>query len=391
MLLFPIGTERQFRGYPWATVGLIAANTFVYLFLQNGPQGSNFGLVFGRFEWWMPVTYMFAHGGLLHLLGNMLFLWVFGPHAEDALGRGRFMLVYFSSGLASALLHVLASMAQYPEDLSIGLVGASGAIMGVVALFVLRFHGVRVRFFFWWIIPYVFYVRALWVGFAFIGWDLIWALATIGSEGMSGVAHWAHLGGFAAGAIWAAARKLTREGTHEIKHDEAREMIAAGAWLAAARRLEERIRERPGDAQLHAEAAACYEMVVGRHQDASAHWNEHLRLLLLARSSDEALERFRGLIERFQPEDFDPALLMRLGAAYEAAGDDEAALPALMAVVEAHPESEQAPEAALRAAGVYARTSRSEHARALLEALQARWPESAAALTASTRLREMEE
>ncbi len=170
MLLFPIGTERQRSGFPWATVGLIVANTFVYFFLQTGPASANFSLVYGRFEWWMPLTYMFAHGGLLHLAGNMLFLWVFGPHAEDALGRGRFMLVYFSAGLASAALHVLASIVLYPEDLGMGLVGASGAIMGIVALFVLRFHGVRVRFFFWWILPYVFYVRALWVGIAFFGW-----------------------------------------------------------------------------------------------------------------------------------------------------------------------------------------------------------------------------
>jgi len=390
VLLFPIGTERQLRAFPWATVGLIVANTFVYLFLQVGPEGSNFSLVYGRFQWWMPLTYMFAHGGFLHLAGNMLFLWVFGPHAEDALGHGRFMILYFSAGLASAALHVLSSIALYPEELSIGLVGASGAIMGVVALFVLRFHGVRVRFFFWWIIPYIFYVRALWVGLAFIGMDLLWALLALGDGTIGGVAHWAHIGGFAAGAVWAGALKLTREGTHEVKHDEVRELIAAGAWLAASRRLEERIVERPGDQQLHAEAASCYEMVTGRHDDAARHWNEHLRLLLLARRSDEALDRFRRLTDRFEPNDFDPAMLMRLGAFCESQGDDEAALPALMAVVQAHEESEQAPEAALRVAALLGRNDRAGREREVLESIRARWPDSKAALTAATRLGEME-
>ena len=390
MLLFPIGTERQRSSFPWATVGLIVANVFVYFFLQRGPEGANFSLVYGRFRWWMPITYMFAHGGFFHLAGNMLFLWVFGPHAEDALGRGRFMLVYFSAGLASAAVHVLASIVLYPADLSVGLVGASGAIMGVVALFVLRFHGVRVRFFIWWIIPYVFYVRALWVGIAFVGWDLAWALVMVGQQGIGGVAHWAHIGGFAAGAVWAWALKLTREGTHEIKHDEVRDLIAAGAWQAAARRLGERISERPGDPELHAEAASCYEMVAGRHEEAAQHWNEHLRLLLLSGRGDEAAKRFGRLTDRFTPGDFDPAVLMRIGVACDGADDDEMALPALMAVVQAHSDSEQAPAAALRAAAILGRHGDTARSREILEAVQSRWPDSEAALTAATRLREAE-
>ena len=386
MLLFPIGTERQRRGFPWATLSLIVANTFVYFYLQSGPGGANFALVFGRFEWWMPITYMFAHGGFLHLAGNMLFLWVFGPHAEDALGRGRFMLVYFSAGFASAALHVLASATLYPDDLGMGLVGASGAIMGIVALFVLRFHGVRVRFFIWWIIPYIFHVRALWVGIAFVAWDLASALMMVGQQG-GGVAHWAHIGGFITGGIWAWALKLTREGTHEIKHDAARDLIAAGAWLEAARRLEERIAERPGDPELHAEAASCYEMVAGTHDEAASHWNEHLRLLLLSRRYDEALSRFGNLVDRFAPADFAPAVLMRIGTAAESAGEDELALPALMAVAEAHPAAEQAPEAALRAARLLSRRGNDVRSREILESIRSRWPDSEAALTAATRLR----
>jgi membrane associated rhomboid family serine protease len=384
VLLFPIGTERQRSGFPWVTVVLIVANVYVYLYLQAGPAAANFALVFGRFDWWMPITYMFAHGGLLHLAGNMLFLWVFGPHAEDALGRGRFILVYFSAGFASAALHVLASIGLYPDDTGIGLVGASGAIMGVVALFVLRFHGVRVRFLFWWILPYVFHVRALWVGIAFVGWDFVHALLMVNQGGLGGVAHWAHIGGFAAGACWAWALRLTREGTHEIKHDEARELIAAGSWLAAANRLEERIAERPGDVQLHAEAASCYEMVTGRHEEAARHWNEHLRLLLLAGRWEEAVTRFSRLTDRFTPGDFDPAVLTRLGA-----GRDDTALATLMAVVEAHPDSEQAPGAALRAARLLSRHDRIERSIEILEAIVNRWPDSEAALTAETRLRRM--
>ena len=385
MLLVPIGTERQLHGFPWATVTLIGVNSYVFFFLQGTPESANFPLVYGLFQWWMPLTYMFAHGGFMHLAGNMLFLWVFGPHAEDALGRGRFILLYFTAGLASAGVHVLSSILLYPEDLVVGLVGASGAIMGIVALFVLRYHGVRVRFFIWWIIPYIFYVRALWVGLAFFAWDFISALSMGGQEGLGGVAHWAHIGGFIAGAAWAWVLRMPEEGTHEIKHDAVRELIAAGAHEQAARELEERIEARPGDAGLHAEAAACYEMVRGEHEQAAAHWDEHIRLLLLQGNSAEAVERFRKLSDRFRPNDFSPALLLRLGAACESQDADDLALPALMAVAQAHPDSPQAPIAALRAARLLRRHD-DEREQDVLEMIEEKWPDSEAALTAASRL-----
>ena len=389
MLIFPIGTERRLRGFPWATVGLIVVNSYVYFALQSGPGASNFPLVWASFEWWMPITYMFAHGGLSHLLGNMLILWVFGPHAEDALGSGRFLLLYFSAGFASAGLHVLSSALFYPEDLMVGLLGASGAIMGVVALFVLRFHGVRVRFFFWFLLPAVFYVRALWVGIAYLVWDLGWALAAIGSEGIGGVAHWAHLGGFAAGAIWASALRLPEEGTHEVKQQEARGLMAAGALNSAAELLEQRIAARPGDLELHADAALCCEKMRGASDRALAHWNEHLRLLLLAGRAEEAVERFRDLAARYRPHDLDPAVLLRVGAAAEGRGSDDLALPAWMAVAQAHPESEQAPTGALRAARLLLRHERAEQARQVLTHIARAWPDSEEALVATRELREL--
>lgn len=389
MLIFPIGTERQLRGFPWATVGLIVVNSYVYFALQSGPGASNFPLIWVGFQWWMPVTYMFAHSGLSHLLGNMLILWVFGPHAEDALGSGRFLLLYFSAGFASAGLHVLASALLYPEDLMVGLLGASGAIMGVVALFVLRFHGVRVRFFFWFILPAVFYLRALWVGIAYLLWDLGWALATIGSEGIGGVAHWAHLGGFAAGALWAWGLRLPEEGTHEVKQREARALMASGAISSAAELLEQRIAARPGDLELHADAAQCCELLRGASERALAHWNEHLRLLLLAGRVEEALERFRDLAARYQPHDFDPAVLLRVGAAAEGRGLDDLALAAWVGVAQAHPESGQAPTAALRAARLLLRRGRADRAREVLAQITCRWPDAEEALTAAHELREL--
>jgi len=394
MFPIPIGTDRRLQSFPYATVSLIVANLFVYFVLQQGLGRDNFSLVATRFEWWMPVTYMFAHGGFWHLAGNMLFLWVFGAHAEDALGRGRYLLVYFSAGFFSGLLHVMSSYLFYPADLQVGLIGASGAIMGIVALFALRFHGVNVRFFFWWWwFIRVFMVRALWVGIGYVAYNLLSALIAAAMPG-GGVAYWAHIGGFIAGAAWAFALRLPGEGTDELRQDEVSRLIASGAWAAAVSVLEERLTHRPGDPELHHQAATCYEMIRGGRPLAIRHWNEYLRLMLLANRVEAAATQFRRLIgfqSQIKPEDFDPAVLLRMGTALERMGDARMAVSAWLAIPRGHHDSPEAPTASLRAAELLGRTSQADQAQRLLRAVTEHWPNSREALTAAARLSEQAE
>jgi len=382
-MLLPIGTDRRLRSLPWVTLALIGLNCLVYFALQGRPTGENFSLVVTRFEWWMPITYMFVHGGLLHLAINILFLWVFGTHAEDALGRGRYLLLYFSAGLSAAVLHCLTTARLYPAELNVGLLGASGAIMGIMSLFVLRFHGVQVRFFLWLLFPYFFSVRALWVGIVYVGWDLGQAMS---SHGLGGVAHWAHLGGFIAGAIWAWVLRLPEEGTDELQADEVYSLVASGAWGAAVGLLQERLDRNPADPDLHRQIASCYEMMRGARRLAVEHWNEHMRLLLLAGRPDEATARFRTLTADYQPGEFAPPLLLRLGAAFVRQGDLDDALLAWLMIPRAHRNSAQAPVATFRAAELAERTGDSERARKLFAAIPRYWPDSPEALTASERL-----
>ncbi len=386
MLLIPIGTDRRLRTFPWATLALIAINVYVYFGLQNRPEGQSLALVFTRFEWWMPITYMFAHGSLWHLAGNMLFLAVFGTHAEDALGRGRYLLIFFGAGLAAAALHGLFTTAFYPNDLEVPLLGASGAVMGVVALFVLRFHGVQVRFLLWAFVPYIFSVRAVWVGIVYIAWDLGWAVAATGDEKVGAVAHWAHVGGFLAGAIWAWAMRLPEEGTDELQADEVRALINSGAWANAAALLRARLERNPADPDLHRQIATCYEMMRGARELAVRHWNEHLRLLLLAGRQDEAAKRFRTLTADYQPSDFAAPTLLRIGTTFERQEDYDDALTAWLAIPRAHRDSPQAPVATLRAALLAERTGDIARARKLCAALERYWPESPEALTAREML-----
>jgi len=143
-----------------------------------------------------PVISMFLHGGWIHLLGNALFLWVFGNNIEDVMGRGRFLLFYLICGLAAAAAHILVD----PRS-PVPTVGASGAISGVMGAYLVLFPKVRVRmFFFFLVIP----LRAWIVLIYWFGLQLLSGIPELLSpnpELSGGVAVWAHVGGFVAGVL----------------------------------------------------------------------------------------------------------------------------------------------------------------------------------------------
>jgi membrane associated rhomboid family serine protease len=195
---------------PGVTYGLIAANILVYAIFQSGfvfnadiattaalgmiPAALRGTAVISTGFWALPepfpvVTYMFVHGGWIHLFGNMLFLWVFGDNVEDDLGHARFLLFYLLCGAAAALAYALSA-----PDSNDPLIGASGAIAGVLAAYVILHPRVKV-----WVLVAMrvpLRIRARWV----IGaWFLLQVVnILLGSD--DGTAWWAHVGGFAAGA-----------------------------------------------------------------------------------------------------------------------------------------------------------------------------------------------
>ncbi len=144
------------------------------------------------------ITSMFLHGGLMHLAGNMMYLWIFGDNVELAMGHKRFIVFYLLCG-------IVAAVAQIATDPSSGIpmVGASGAISGVLGAYIMLFPraNVRVYFtlgpFFMWRMMYVpaFIVLGLW-----FGGQILSGMASVGKTG-GGVAFWAHIGGFVAGLV----------------------------------------------------------------------------------------------------------------------------------------------------------------------------------------------
>jgi membrane associated rhomboid family serine protease len=138
---------------------------------------------------------MFLHGSILHLAGNMLYLWIFGNNIEDAMGHTRFTLFYFVSGVAAAF-----TMAFMDPSSKIPMIGASGAISGVLGAYMLLYPRARVTV----IVPlgiifFPFRVSAVWVVGLWFAMQLLTAALTDPTQ--PGVAWWAHVGGFAAGLI----------------------------------------------------------------------------------------------------------------------------------------------------------------------------------------------
>lgn len=147
-----------------------------------------------------PLTSMFLHGSWAHLLGNCLFLWVFGNNIEDSMGRVRFLVFYVLCGLVAAAAHIMFSPTS-----PIPTVGASGAISGTLGAYLLLYPRVRVKVLIpIIIIPWIVHVRAWVVLLIWLGWQVLSGLESLGqlrSEVSGGVAVWAHIGGFVAGML----------------------------------------------------------------------------------------------------------------------------------------------------------------------------------------------
>ena len=225
--MFPYRDENETIRTPYATFVLIAVNVAVWLLVQGAGSElalarsiCNFGLIPGELTLSVPVgtsfrmgerllcltdpgrqtshifTSMFLHGGWMHILGNMWFMWIFGNNVEDAMGRFRFVVFYLLTGVAAALTQVFITPAS-----AVPMVGASGAISGVMGAYIVLYPRARVFM----LIVLGFYVTSMaWPAWMMLGYWLVLqfvsGLTVIDKEG-GGVAFWAHFGGFAAGAV----------------------------------------------------------------------------------------------------------------------------------------------------------------------------------------------
>lgn len=190
------------RTFPVVTVAILVANALVFLFQTSLAERDEiafihvFGLVPAAFSPLTVVTSMFVHGGVFHFAGNMLYLWIFGDNVEDRMGHGRFLLFYVACGTAAAAAQVAANPAS-----AVPMVGASGAIAGVMGAYLVLYPHSRVLT----LLPFplmLFEVPAVFLlGLWFVGQFLSGLGSSAAAGGAGGIAFWAHVMGFVAGIV----------------------------------------------------------------------------------------------------------------------------------------------------------------------------------------------
>ncbi len=211
--MIPLHDDNPTTRFPFVTIGLIAASTLVFLWQRTLPPGAaeqavySFGMIpavlFGEARlsadlvavpaMLSVLTSMFMHGGWMHLIGNMLYLWIFGNNIEDATGHGRFIAFYLLSGVAAAMSQALQDPAS-----TVPMIGASGAIGGVLGAYALLFPRARVLV----LIPLGFFITTIRVpALLVLGFWIVlqFVQSAMTPAGGGGVAYWAHIGGFLAG------------------------------------------------------------------------------------------------------------------------------------------------------------------------------------------------
>jgi membrane associated rhomboid family serine protease len=201
--MIPLRDVIPSRTTPYVTVILIIINALAFWFelLLTGPERQAFireyGIVPAAFTWSSVLTSMFLHGGWLHVIGNMWYLWIFGDNVEDRLGHGRYLFFYLLCGAAAGIAQTLVNPDSYVPT-----IGASGAIAGVMGAYFVLYPQSRVLT----LIPLFIFIEIIEIrAIYFLGfWFLMQLFSGVGSVAhttgsQGGVAFWAHVAGFVVG------------------------------------------------------------------------------------------------------------------------------------------------------------------------------------------------
>jgi len=207
MFFFPFKDDNPTSIKPYISWFLIALCTVVFLYqiVLDQSEFNAFIISFGitpinlinspHNQWFTIISSMFLHGNISHLMGNMVYLWIFGDNIEDSFGRFRFIIFYILCGLSAVFAQIL-----YNPTSSVPMIGASGAIAGILGAYIVMFPRAKIWVFMW----IIFIVRLITVpAFIVLGIWMGLQLINVIDQGQSGVAYSAHIGGFIAGMLLA--------------------------------------------------------------------------------------------------------------------------------------------------------------------------------------------
>lgn len=303
----PLKLNRRYRTLPLFTLALIVVSIIVFIGTAENINltAQKFGFRLNSSAWYTWLTSLFLHGSWAHLIFNLYFLWIFGSFLEDTIGRMRYLILYFFGGLISAFSNSFVFWLFFPEWTKIPLIGASGAIAALMGLFALRFlyHKIRVAY----VVFVFFFIRwgtfelsslaALLLWFAremFYGYFQLKGANT-------GVANWAHIGGFVFGLVWAKLSKFEREALHEHYLDKARSLRKNGFDLPALVQYKEALKMDQANLEIMAEMAPLLAEA-GEEDKARLFYGIAIKKMLETGKREKALKLYLEAREKLQDE-----------------------------------------------------------------------------------------
>jgi membrane associated rhomboid family serine protease len=296
---YPTGLDLERRRRPWLSLLLMGSMAIAFawqLWWPTALRWHPWELIFypGSHRPWTAITALFLHAGWLHLAGNMIYLMVFLPVLEDRLGRVGLLLLFLVTGVGGNLAHGLAAWHDWLGQGGLGILGASGAISGLLGFALVRLPYARVGVAYWVFAPLAGQNRA---GRRYVPLPVavvLWLLLQVGqaalaSETGSAVSYPAHLGGFALGVLLALMLGGLREGRAEATLARARRYLAQGEAWAAAGEYSEYLGEGPAEPEVELERARALVMA-GVREEAQETYRRVYRAAARARRWNLALE-----------------------------------------------------------------------------------------------------
>lgn len=397
----PVRTDRTLTKIPYVTYSLLIINILVHLFtlslsevqLQSFhhawgfiPNESNFVTLF---------THSFLHGGLMHLVGNMLLLWIVGTVLESGIGSILFLMLYAASTIAAALLNAVITQIFVPSEMGIVLIGASGAISGVLGYATFRYYHLRVMtiLLLFGIIPIWFFWFPFWTyGAYFVVTNIISGVSALLDPNNSGsVAYWAHIGGFGIGMLAALLLKSGDDGKREnIIENSARVANRGERTYSSIQEVWDQLKKNPTDPEL-LEALAGLLLVEGQVEQSRDYYLRAVTQFQALRQPDRAAISYLNVLHNFPTTALPLRDQMNVAAALERSGHFAESIQSFTLVSELYPDTEEAQTAMLRTSAILSRYFHDDDkAKEILQELIRRYPNSTWCDMAKERLKSFE-
>ena len=390
----PLGTDRPCWRRPYATYVLLLVCAGVFAVQLVSPDALPKGFVPAHPSLWAWLVSIFMHAGVIHLVGNMLFLWLFGSIAEDVLGPGLFLLFFLAGDVGASALDAAMGSLGPAQGLDVPRLGASGAIAGIMGLSAICFLRTKVKV--WYLIGYYFTwgtdtteigapaFLGLWVGWEVLQGMLQSALGLVG-----GTAHWAHVGGFAAGLVGAVVLGLNKRVPRADLVQGRVPFESRFEALEQAGELQHIVQESPRDGDAWLALGRDYE-IAGRFEKAEEAYQKALLLFLGEHRMEEAAKAYAGVAAYGVAAGLTAEQEFDVACALEEAGHANEAYGLFDQVATAYPVGDRG-ETALIRAGEIARSALKDNERAAVcyRRLLANYPMGNWRALAQERLREM--